>query len=190
VQTISRAKRVYEEECLKWHELFMSISVDYFGKRYVEIDRLQAALESKLQHIEFDSRQKLYFLLSDNGDEIIEKTQFEKVMGVWSTFTCNDINNDNELDVNEIKMMWWLLDGKKPINAKLEREIRIMDSDGNGTIDRLEWLSYLCSPKVPGQETLGSKDYYDFELRENFEQADSDKDGLINQKDIISLIKN
>ena len=44
-------------------------------------------------------------------------------MSVWSTFTANDINNDNELDVNEIKMMWWLLDGKKPINSKLEREI-------------------------------------------------------------------
>ena len=67
-------------------------------------------------------------------------------MSVWSTFTANDINNDNELDVNEIKMMWWLLDGKKPINSKLEREIQIMDSDQNGTVDRLEWLSYLCSP--------------------------------------------
>ena len=68
-------------------------------------------------------------------------------MGVWSTFSANDINNDNELDVNEIKMMWWLLDNKKPINSKLEREIKIMDTDGNGTIDRLEWLSYLCSPQ-------------------------------------------
>jgi hypothetical protein len=150
VQTIGRAKRVYEEECRMWHKMFMEISVEYFGKRYVELDKLTAALESRLQHICLDSRQKLYFLLSDNGDEIIEKTMFEKVMGVWSTFTANDINNDNELDVNEIKMMWWLLDGKRPINSKLEREIRIMDSDGNGTIDRLEWLSYLCSPKIPG----------------------------------------
>lgn len=168
--------------------MFMEISVEYFGKRYVEIDRLIAALESNLSHIDADCRQKLYYLLSDNGDEIIEKTMFEKVMGVWSTFTANDINNDNELDVNEIKMMWWLLDGKRPINSKLEREIKIMDSDGNGTIDRLEWLSYLCSPKIPGQDTLGSKDYYDFSLREHFEKADRDKDGLLGHKDIIYLI--
>ena len=107
--------------------MFMEISVEYFGKRYVEIDRLVAALEANLQMIDADCRQKLYFLLSDNGDEIIEKTMFEKVMGVWSTFSANDINNDNELDVNEIKMMWWLLDGKRPINSKLEREIKIMD---------------------------------------------------------------
>ena len=69
---------------------------------------------------------------------------------VWSAFTANDINNDNELDVYEIKMMYWLLDGEKPAPAKLEREMKIMDTDGNGTIDRLEWLSYLCSPKLPG----------------------------------------
>ena len=73
-------------------------------------------------------------------------------MSVWAAFSANDINNDNELDVNEIKMMWWLLDNKKPINAKLEREIKIMDIDGNGTIDRLEWLSYLCSPQMPGTD--------------------------------------
>lgn len=45
----------------------------------------------------------------------------------------------------------------------------MMDTDGNGVIDRLEWLSYLCSPTEPGQQSLGSKDYYDFELRELFE---------------------
>ena len=47
--------------------------------------------------------------------------------------------------------MWWLIDGKKPVKAKLEREIKLMDTDGNGVIDRLEWLSYLCSPTEPGQ---------------------------------------
>ena len=155
VQTISRARRVYLAEIKKWEELFLKVSVEYFGKRYVEMDILKVAMEKELQHIDLESRKKLYYLLSYNGDEIIEMTSFQKIMGVWSTFSANDINNDNELDVNEIKMMWWLLDNKKPINSKLEREIKIMDTDGNGTIDRLEWLSYLCSPQMPGSDTLG-----------------------------------
>lgn len=126
------------------------------------MERLQKVIDEELAHIEEDCRQKLYYLLTYNGDYFIEQSTFDRIMGAWSTFTANDINNDNELDVNEIKMMWWLLDGKKPVNAKLEREIRIMDTDGNGTIDRLEWLSYLCSPVLPGQNTLGNKDHYDF----------------------------
>lgn len=116
-------------EMTRWDKVFETASVEYFGKRYVEFDRLRVALDERLQHISETSRQKLYYLISYNGDEIIEQHAFSKIMNVWSTFSANDINNDDELDITEIKMMWWLLDNKKPVNAKLEREIRIMDSD-------------------------------------------------------------
>ena len=51
-----------------------------------------------------------------------------------------------------------------------------MDEDNSGTIDRLEWMAYLCSSSSDSSG-LGSKDYYDFELRAAFEAADEDKDG-------------
>ena len=88
-------------------------------------------------------------------------------MNIWSAFSANDINGDNELDVNEVKTLFWLFDGKKPTNEKIKRETEIMDEDKSGTIDRLEWLAYLCSSGTGGGK--GNKDYYDFGLRELFE---------------------
>ena len=54
-----------------------------------------------------------------------------------------------------------------------------MDVDNSGTVNRLEWLAYLCSTGVEGAQAKGGKDYYDFELREMFEAADINKDGCI-----------
>ena len=47
---------------------------------------------------------------------MIEKAAFMKIMQVWAAFSANDINNDNELDVVEIKLMMWLMEGARPIN--------------------------------------------------------------------------
>lgn len=107
---------------------------------------LKPELDRVLAHIDAESRKKLIYLLTYNGDEIIEEAAFLKIMKVWSTFTANDINNDNSLDLMEIKIMWWLHDDKKPNPTRLEREMAAMDTDGNGVVDRLEWLAYLCSP--------------------------------------------
>ena len=43
-------------------------------------------------------------------------------MKIWSAFSANDINNDNELDSDEIKTLFWLFDGKKPSKEKILRE--------------------------------------------------------------------
>ena len=64
-----------------------------------------------------------------------------------------------------------------------------MDADNSGTIDRLEWLAYLCSTGVDGAEAKGGKDYYDFELRAMFEDVDINKDGCIQQKELIEFLK-
>jgi hypothetical protein len=34
-------------------------------------------------------------------------------------FSATDINNDNELDVMELKNLFWLLDDKEPENARV-----------------------------------------------------------------------
>ena len=64
------------------------------------------------------------------------------------------------------------------------REKEIMDADNSGTIDRLEWMAYLCSTSVGD-----SKDYIDFGLRESFENADADKDGLLSTPELCGIMK-
>ena len=48
VQTINRARRVFDAEVKKWTDLFNRESVEYFGKRYVELPILKAAIEKML----------------------------------------------------------------------------------------------------------------------------------------------
>ena len=98
---------------------------------------------------------------------------------MWAAFSANDINNDNELDVVEIKLMMWLMEGKRPINQRVEREISIIDTDGNGTVDRIEWLTYVCAPPEPGSGSMGNKNYFDLGLFEYFKQADTNNEGFI-----------
>ena len=63
-----------------------------------------------------------------------------------------------------------------------------MDADNSGTIDRLEWMAYLCSTST-GTGSNGQKDYFDFELRAAFEDADVDKDGEIRIAEFIHFLK-
>ena len=58
-------------------------------------------------------------------------------------------------------MLFWLFDGKKPTAQKVKREREIMDTDNSGSIDRLEWMAYLCS----GTPSSGDGGFIDFELR-------------------------
>ena len=117
VQTIDRARRVYAEYVKYWDEFFQRLSVEYFGVRYVEIEKLTQNLERELTAtIEEAVRKKLYYLISYSGEQVIEKAAFMKIMQVWAAFSANDINNDNELDVVEIKLMMWLMEGARPIN--------------------------------------------------------------------------
>lgn len=101
------------------------------------MDQLKQALEECIPDLKSDQMQKLYYIFTYNGDYFIEEKAFERVMNVWATFSASDIDSNHELDIGEIKTMWWLLDGKKPVNAQLEREIRTLDPDGTGKIDRI-----------------------------------------------------
>ena len=159
---------VYGEYCKYWKDLFIRISVEYFGERFVEIETLTKILDEELADYSLSIRQQLYAIMAYNGEEIIGQNIFENIMSIWSSFSANDINNDNQLDLGEIKMLWWLIEGQKPTNSVMEREMRVMDTDGNGQIDRMEWMAYLISPKEPGQTNKGNMNHFDFDLRDNF----------------------
>ena len=145
-------------------------------------------MDKKLAHIDVEVRTRLYYLFDYEGEAIISEKQFSHLMKIWSAFSANDINNDNELDANEVKTLFWLFDGKKPTMEKIKRETEIMDEDKSGTIDRLEWLAYLCSAGPDGGQGR-AMDYYDFELREMFELADKNRSGHLNQQELIEFLK-
>ena len=102
-----------------WNEFFDEISVNFCGNRYVEMKLLIKELDKKLVHIEEPIRTKFYYLFDYEGDAVISDKQFTHLMKIWSAFSANDINNDNELDANEVKTLFWLFDGKKPTQEKI-----------------------------------------------------------------------
>jgi hypothetical protein len=62
-----------------------------------------------------------------------------------AVFSAVDINNTDELDIDNTKMLLWLLDGKEPTPLRIQQEMANLDTNHNGTIDRLEFISYLTS---------------------------------------------
>ena len=78
--------------------------------------------------------------------------------------------------------------GRTELTEEQKQEIKeafgLFDTDGSGTIDRLEWLAYLCSSSFEYE-----KDYYDFNLRGMFEQADKKKKGELTQPEVIEFLK-
>ena len=66
-------------------------------------------MEVKLKEYDPVVRRRLYYIFSYEGQSIINLDDFLRVMKTWSAFTANDINNDNLLDLREMKMLVWLM---------------------------------------------------------------------------------
>ena len=98
-------------------------------------------------------------------------------------FSATDINDDNVLDIDELKNLFWLLDGVEPDHARVAKELELIDTDKNGTVDRLEWITYLVSPDLAG----GS--YFDFTLREEFMEFDDNADGFMSVEEFGEFLR-
>lgn len=85
-------------------------------------------------------------LMDQNNNGVIDEAQYQMTMRAWSSFSATDINNDNELDMSELKTLIWLTSGEEPDDLRVQRDLKCMDEDKSGTIDRIEWVSYLSSP--------------------------------------------
>lgn len=133
-------------------------------------------------------RRRLFYIFDYEGQSIVSEMEFMRIMRTWASFTANDINNDNMLDIREMKMLIWLHSNSKPTQAVLEREMQIMDTDHSMTVDRIEWVSYLCAPSVSYYQ-LGNRDYYDFRMRELFDEIDGDKDGTLSIEEFWNYLK-
>ena len=102
-------------------------------------------------------------------------------MKSWASFTATDINNDNQLDCSELKFMIWLIDEHEPDDRRIQKDLELIDIDGSGTIDRIEWIKFLASAGNDGA-------YIDFNLKKLFDKHDKDKDGRVNIKEFSSIL--
>lgn len=100
------------------------------------IDELKEPLKDIKAHI----IEKLFKILDNEQKGAVSEFEYYTVMKPWASFSATDINNDNELDAMELKTLIWLIDEEEPNEIRVQRDLKLMDTDGSGTIDRLEWI--------------------------------------------------
>lgn len=184
IQTYEMAKRRCTEIFDLWVKEFDNLSVEFCGTRYVEINILTKRFHVVMKEISPDIREKMFLLFSYEGNSLLSEEDFQSIVASWAAFSATDINNDNELDINELKILLWLKEGCEPSGSKVSQAMSSIDFDGHGTIDRLEWIKYLVCPA--GEDGSG---YFDYELRKKFDKHDSNKNGSIEMGEFICFLK-
>lgn len=107
----------------------------------------------------------MFLLFSYEGNILLSEDDFKLIIASWAVFVATDVNQDNELDIHELKTMLWLVEGKEPDAARVASAMKAMDGDGQGTVGILEWVQDLV---CPGGEDENDN-YFDYELRKKFD---------------------
>jgi hypothetical protein len=97
-------------------------------------------MELHMPEMPREIRDKIYSLLNYGGREIISEEDFDAIISPMAVFSAADINNSNELDIRDLKILLWLFEGKEPSPVRLQQEMKAIDMDGNGTLDRMEFI--------------------------------------------------
>jgi len=45
---------------------------------------------------------------------IVDEQTYTKIMKTWCCFSAVDVNNDNELDIEELGTLIWVVEGNEP----------------------------------------------------------------------------
>ena len=114
----------------------------------------------------------------------IKKGIFRDIMRAWAAFSATDINYDNYLTINELKIMLWVYENEEPNEFRLKAELMEIDADKSNSIDRIEWLRHLCLPDKQSGKAVFRK-----ELKEMFEKYDKDNSGELSLTELRLLLK-
>jgi hypothetical protein len=63
--------------------------------------------------------EKLFLIMDYNNKGAINENEFMTIMRPWASFSATDINNDNELDIHELKTLIWLMDNEEPDDRRV-----------------------------------------------------------------------
>jgi hypothetical protein len=67
-----------------------------------------------MKNIDSKVQEKLFLLMTYEGNALISQEDFAAIVSPWASFSATDINNDNELDIMELKTLFWLMEAKEP----------------------------------------------------------------------------
>ena len=67
-----------------------------------------------MKNIDSKVQEKLFLLMTYEGNALISQEDFGAIVSPWASFSATDINNDNELDIMELKTLFWLMEAKEP----------------------------------------------------------------------------
>ncbi|KRX06696.1 hypothetical protein PPERSA_09098 [Pseudocohnilembus persalinus] len=138
--------------------------------------------------------QKLFKEITDS-DEIdskifedlsgkIAKQGYDQLIKAWSAFDGCDQTQENRINSDNLKFLIYAYEREKPSKVRVLRDLEEMDADGNGYINRREWLNYLCTnPKNSAIMSFRSN------LRQKFEIYDKDNSGYLDKQELFEVIK-
>ena len=183
-QTMDRAKKRYTQLLKSYKDAFEEVSIEFMGEHYATVKSLKAALKKILPKHESRHLEELFVLLDHENKGAVSEEDFDAIMKPWASFSATDINGDGELDITELKCLIWLMNDDEPAEYRVQRDMKAIDADNSGYVDRMEWIEYLASPDPETGKTT-----FNFKLKRAFDTHDRDKDGFIDVEDLFGLLK-
>lgn len=174
--------RRFKEQVDIFEDIFDNISVELMGKEIARVSDIKYIFDASMPYILKEVREKLYMIMDYNNKGAVEKTYYMSIMKAWASFGATDVNNDNELDVDELKTLIWVMEDTEPDEARVRHDMKMIDEDGGGTVDRLEWIGYLVSPDGEGSG------YFDLNIKRLFDQFDLNHDGKIDPSEFYQIM--
>lgn len=162
-------------------ESFEEISSDEEG------NKINKKYEQQKTYMNLEKFQRISLKKSMTGSsqKIIRFSAYTNVMKAWASFSAADLNFDNYLSINELKMLLWIYEDEEPNEWRIKAEMKEIDQDENQTIDRLEWLKHLCV-----EDQKSGKQIFRSEVKRLFEKYDKKNLGYLSSSQVKKLIKN
>ena len=191
-QTFENAKKRFNYNYVKYKSIFSKVAGGDDVEE-VDLDSLISVLKKDTSPEDLNSLESLAKTLTDttkdiekaeNLNNIIKKSSYLEIMKAWAAFTATDVNGDANVDKNELKFLIYAYDGTKPDLFRIEHELKIMDKDNSGQINRDEWLNFLSTdPNNSGKRIFRSN------LHTLFSKFDKDGSGSLSKEEIFNLLK-
>jgi len=103
-----------------------------------------------------DEMQVLVGLMThESPDGTISMDRYHAVLRPWNIFNECDLDKSGTLDEKEMEILLWIQMRKRPTTEFVKEFVGFIDSDGNGDINRKEWVQAITDSYLVKQ--LGAK---------------------------------
>jgi len=124
VQTIGNAKKRYQEHIEIYTDIFNSFSFDLMYEEVAMMKDIREIFEKSIPYIDKNVRETLYNIMDSSKKGIITREQYVNILNAWSSFSATDINNDNSLDISELKVLIWLIENEEPDDIRVMKYMK------------------------------------------------------------------